>query len=187
MNSVLPQPSHTMRRKALALPPTILLPTPERRGRGDLELVQEDDPDGWPVAHCRVLDVVERLGRNGLIQPEWVRAAGRFRRDFHDACFDPLVASDAGRVPVVSRYDHLGEKAESARRAIAETLRQLGGMGSPTGSILWFVVGLEISIPEWARRQRWGQGRPIRHEVATGILIGALGALAAYYAEGRRE
>jgi hypothetical protein len=63
----------------------------------------------------------------------------------------------------------------------------LGGIGSPAGSCVWHVVGLQRSVREWAIRQGWG-GRPVRHEQAQGILIAALGMLAAHagYGEARR-
>jgi hypothetical protein len=56
----------------------------------------------------------------------------------------------------------------------------LGGLGSPAGSCVWHVIGLQRSIREWAMRQGWG-GRPIRVEQAQGILVAALAVLAAHY------
>ena len=44
---------------------------------------------------------------------------------------------------------------------------------------VWHVVGLQRSVPEWAIRQGWG-GRPVRQEQAQGILVAALGMLAAH-------
>jgi hypothetical protein len=55
----------------------------------------------------------------------------------------------------------------------------LGGIGSPAGSRLWHVVGLQSSVREWAIRQGWA-GRPVRQEQAQGILIAALGMLAGH-------
>jgi hypothetical protein len=60
----------------------------------------------------------------------------------------------------------------------------LGGISSPAGSCVWHVVGLQRSVREWAIRQGWG-GRPVRHEQAQGILVAALGVLAAH--DGRRN
>jgi hypothetical protein len=54
----------------------------------------------------------------------------------------------------------------------------LGGISSPAGSCVWHVVGLQRSVREWALRQGWG-GRPVREEQAQGILVAALGMLAA--------
>jgi hypothetical protein len=41
----------------------------------------------------------------------------------------------------------------------ARALDALGGLGSPAGSYVWHVVGLQRSIREWGLRQGWG-GRP---------------------------
>jgi hypothetical protein len=55
----------------------------------------------------------------------------------------------------------------------------LDGISSPAGSCVWHVVGLQGSVREWAIRQGWG-GRPVRQEQAQGILVAALGVLAAH-------
>jgi len=57
--------------------------------------------------------------------------------------------------------------------------------GSPAGSCVWHVVGLQRSIREWAMRQGWG-GKPVRAEQAQGILVAALGMLARHYDYQRR-
>ena len=36
----------------------------------------------------------------------------------------------------------------------------LGGDDSPAGSCVWFVVGLEMAVREWAARSGWS-GRPV--------------------------
>jgi hypothetical protein len=51
------------------------------------------------------------------------------------------------------------------------------GLGSPAGSCVWHVVGLQRSIREWGMRQGWG-GKPVWVEQAQGILVAALGMLA---------
>ncbi|MDX1542095.1 MAG: hypothetical protein R3349_11900 [Geminicoccaceae bacterium] len=60
-----------------------------------------------------------------------------------------------------------------------ESLQALGGLSSPAGSCAWHVVGLQWSVREWAMRQEWG-GRPVRQQQAQGILVAALGVLAAH-------
>jgi hypothetical protein len=42
------------------------------------------------------------------------------------------------------------------------------------------VLGCGRSVREWALRQGWG-GRPVRQEQAQGMLVAALGLLAAHY------
>ena len=64
--------------------------------------------------------------------------------------------------------------------ASGDAVEALGGLGSPAGSCVWHVVGLQHSIREWAMRQGWG-GRPARIEQAHGILVAALGVLAGHY------
>jgi hypothetical protein len=68
---------------------------------------------------------------------------------------------------------------------IASSLDALGGLGSPAGSCVWHVVGLQRSLREWALRQGWG-GRPVRVEQAQGILVAALGVWARHYGYERR-
>lgn len=62
----------------------------------------------------------------------------------------------------------------------------VGGVASPSGSCLWHVVGLDCSVHEWAMRHGWN-GRPIAQTQGQGILIGALGVLAAHYGLARHS
>jgi hypothetical protein len=65
-------------------------------------------------------------------------------------------------------------------------MEALGGHVSPAGSCVWHVVGLQRSLREWAFRQGWG-GRPVRQEQAQGILVAALGVLAAQFGYGEAK
>jgi hypothetical protein len=58
---------------------------------------------------------------------------------------------------------------------------------SLAGSCVWHFIELRRSVREWAHRQGWG-GRRFEQTEAGGILITALGILAAYvgYGEARR-
>jgi hypothetical protein len=67
-----------------------------------------------------------------------------------------------------------------ARRRVANAIDALGGHSSPAGSCVWFVVGLEFSVREWAQRQGWA-GRTVHGPVGQGILVGALGTLAMHF------
>jgi hypothetical protein len=84
------------------------------------------------------------------------------------------------RVPGEGREPELNERQLDARRRVHQSLEALGGLSSPAGSCVWHVVGLQRSVREWAIRQGWG-GRPVRQEQAQGILVAALGMLAAYF------
>jgi hypothetical protein len=63
-------------------------------------------------------------------------------------------------------------------RAVAVRTEARAHSHGPAGSCVWHVVGLQRSVREWAIRQGWG-GRPVRQEQAQGILVAALGMLAA--------
>jgi hypothetical protein len=55
-------------------------------------------------------------------------------------------------------------------------------LSSPAGSCVWHIVGLQRSVREWAIR-----GRPVRQEQAQGILVAALGILAAHFGYGEAK
>jgi hypothetical protein len=111
-------------------------------------------------------------------------AARDFQAAFIVAQLDPLRAIPILRVPGTGREPELGPRQLHARRRVHAAMEALGGISSPAGSCVWHVVGLQRSVREWAMRQGWG-GRPVRHEQAQGILVAALGMLAA--AGGHRD
>ncbi|MGD6652191.1 hypothetical protein VWW24_22845, partial [Xanthomonas citri pv. citri] len=51
---------------------------------------------------------------------------------------------------------------------------------SAAGSCAWHVLGLEMSVREWATRQGWG-GRPVSPPQAQGMLVATLGVLAGHF------
>jgi len=168
--SALPNlPNHKTRRAALKLDrlgPD--LPPPERRQHDPVALVEERDPDGWPVRHCRTVDTIGRLVRSGLVRSEWAVAADRFRRDYRLAAFDPLSANDLGRARGGGGHGVIMDRVEDARQRLADAIAGMGGLSAPAGSIVWHVIGAELTLKDWSMRQVWG-GRPLRQEVATGF------------------
>lgn len=72
------------------------------------------------------------------------------------------------------------EKNAGAARAVRDALDAVGGSGSPAGSALWYVAGLQMSIRDWALRDGWN-GKRVEKNEAKGILVAALGVLARYY------
>jgi hypothetical protein len=89
------------------------------------------------------------------------------------------------RIPGGGGPGDLTDAQVDARRRVGKALDALGGLGSPAGSCVWHVVGLQRSIREWALRQGWG-GRPVRVEQAQGILVAALGIMVKHYGYRRR-
>jgi hypothetical protein len=152
------------------------------RGRR-LEEVREMDPEGRIVVHHRTVDTLGKMLRAGTITPEMHDAARDLQAAFIVANLDPLRALPILRVPGTGRDPELNERQFHARRRVHKALEALGGLSSPAGSCVWHVVGLQRSVREWALRQGWG-GRPVRQEQAQGILVAALGMLAAHAGHG---
>ena len=156
-----------------------------RRQDDILEPVYEADPDGRPVVHHRTVDTLGRMLRAGTITKDMHDAARDFQAAFTIASFEAVVSLPLDRLPGGSGRGDLTDVQVDARRRVGGALDALGGLGSPAGSCVWHVVGLQCSIREWAMRQGWG-GRPVRIEQAQGLLVAALGVLAAYYGYGGR-
>jgi hypothetical protein len=156
------------------------------KGR-QLEEVREKDPEGRIVVHHRTVDTLGKMLCAGTITPEMHAAALDFQANFIVANLDPMRALPILRVAGGGREPELNERQLDARRRVHEAMQALGGIGSPAGSCVWHVVGLQRSVREWAIREGWG-GRPVRQEQAQGILVAALGVLAAHggYSEARR-
>jgi hypothetical protein len=156
------------------------------KGR-QLEEIREKDPDGRIVYHHRTVDTLGKMLRSGTINEAMHDAAKDFQASFIIANLDPLRALPILRVPGTGREPNLSERQLHARRQVHQAMAALGGISSPAGSCVWHVVGLQRSVREWAIRQGW-RGRPVRQEQAQGILVAALGVLAARfgYHEGRQ-
>jgi len=153
---------------------------PNKARDREFEEVREKDPDGRIVYHHRTVDTLGKMLRAGTIAQEMHDAAKDFQAAFIVANFDPLRALPLLRVPGNGREPELHERQLDAQRRVHEALEALGGIGSPAGSCVWHVVGLQRSVREWALRQGWG-GRPVRQEQAQGILVAALGVLAGHF------
>ena len=151
-----------------------------KRQHDVLEPVYEADPEGRPVIHHRTVDTLVIMLRAGTITKEMHDAARDFQAQFTIARFDAIRCTSLVRLPGGSGPGDFTDAQVDARRRVGGALDALGGLGSPAGSCVWHVVGLQRSIREWAMRQGWG-GRPVRAEQAQGILVAALGVLAGWY------
>jgi hypothetical protein len=129
------------------------------------------------------LGTLARLERRGAITPAEAAAGERFHALFQKGGLDGLRAADVSRVPVAAGTAVAGDISpsnERCRRRVAEALLSLGGHGSVAASAIWHIIGLEWTTRRWAITVRRSK------EEACGILIGALAALAAHFAGGRR-
>ena len=158
---------------------------PERLTHGRVERARETVADaaggiGRPYLAEGLLGMLERRGQISRAQ----RLAGEhFAEWFRIAQLDPLRAADLGqRIP--SGMPASGVAIEHARRRVNAALDACGGIGSPCGCAAWHIIGLEITVAEFARREGWS-GRPLRHETAKHLLFGALSVLAVHFGKSR--
>jgi hypothetical protein len=155
------------------------------RGR-EFEQLREVDPDGRIVVHHRTVDSLAKLSRTGAITEQMHDAGRAFQRDFQFGGLDPIRTRPL-MSPVRGGVPEFTEDQLDARQRVHAALKAAGGIGSPGASCLWHVLGCGCSVREWAIHQGWN-GRPIRQEMAAGVLVAALGMLAAHvgYGEARR-
>jgi len=154
---------------------------PERLQHGRVERACETVADsaggiGRPYLAESTLD---RLLRRGDVTPAQHLAGNTFANWFALAALDPLRAGDCGQRSDAGGRT-IGAGVEHARRRVNGALDALGGLGSPCGSACWYVLGLQLTLAEWARREGWAQ-RPIRHESARLVLVGGLSVLAMHF------
>jgi hypothetical protein len=147
------------RRKRKAPARAVPGPTTIKRPDGVLEPVYEADPDGRPVVHHRTVDTLGIMLRAGTITQDMHDAARDFQAAFTIARYDVIRCMSLVRLPGGGGPADFTDAQLSARRRVGEALDALGGLGSPAGSCVWHVVGLQRSIREWAMRQGWGGRR----------------------------
>jgi hypothetical protein len=169
------------KQKQKRLKASVVLNAQQRRTSRE---ITEFDPNGIEVTHHRTVDTLGLMLRSGAITPAMHEAARDFQAAFTIACFDTMPRVNLtlmARPPSAAHHvADLNDAQVAARERVARALDALGGHGSPAGSCVWHVVGLQASVREWALRQGWG-GRPVRQESAQGILVAALGVLAKHY------
>lgn len=146
-----------------------------------IRYVREEDDDQKPVDHYRTVDTLALMLRNGSITGAMHDAGQQFSRDFARAFGSGVASSRLDGLPGgTAPGQMMVEKNAGAARAVRDALEAVGGSGSPAGSALWYVAGLQLSLREWALRDGWN-GKRIDRDEAKGILVAALGVLARYY------
>jgi hypothetical protein len=169
------------KRKSKPTKPRALGPSKWRLQHGDFsEPVREADPEtGTPVQHRRAIDTLALMLRNGTITQEMHDAGSTFRTLFRRAALDGMARAPLIRLPGKSA-DTISERNVEARRKVGAALDALGGHDSAAGSCAWYVIGLEMSVREWAMRQGWG-GKTIPATQAQGMLVATLSVLAGHF------
>jgi len=156
-------------------------PSKWRRQHGPFtDPIREADPEtGRPVRHYRAIDTLGVMLANGTITQDMHDAGTYFRLLFRRAALDVMPRSQLLRVSRQPNND-LPDRCIDARRKVSRAIEALGGHNSPAGSCAWYVLGLEHSVRDWARRQGWA-GKPIGHAQAQGILVATLSVLASHF------
>lgn len=146
-----------------------------------IRYVREEDDDQKPAEHYRTVDTLALMLRNRTITGAMHDAGQQFSQDFARA-FGSGVASPKldGMPGGTAPGEMMVERNAGAARAVRDALDAVGGHGSPAGSALWFVAGLQMSVRDWALRLGWS-GKAMSKEEGKGILLAALGMLARYY------
>jgi hypothetical protein len=168
-------------KQAKQQPDDLAKPSKWRLQHGDFSApIRSADPEtGSPVEHRRAVDTLGMMLTNGTITPQMHEAGSIFRTLFRSAALDTIATSQLIRLAGATNDDMPNRQIE-ARRRIANAIDALGGHDSPAGSCVWFVVGLEFSLREWAQRQGWS-GRTVHGPAAQGMLVAALGTLAMHF------
>jgi hypothetical protein len=124
---------------------------------------------------------------HGTITAEMHDAGAAFRDLVRTAARDPLRPAPLERAPGGGGGGPTAaaELGLDARRRLVAALEALGGPGSAAGGCAWHVLGLGLSVREWAATVGWN-GRPVGHAQAQGVLVAALGVLVALDARRRR-
>jgi hypothetical protein len=150
-----------------------------------LEEVREKDPDGRIVVHHRTVDTLGRMLRSGTISQEMHDAARDFQAAFIVAQLDPLRAIPILRVPGKRAGAGAGPAPNFMPAAgCTRPWRRWAAYPAPPARACGTWWASSAASASGRSAQGWG-GRPVRHEQAEGILIGALGVLA--MPGGRRE
>ena len=146
-----------------------------------IRYVREEDDDRKPVDHYRTVDTLALMLRNGSITGAMHDAGQQFSQDFARAFASGVASPKLDGLPGgTAPGQMMVEKNAGAARAVRDALEAVGGSGSPAGSALWYVAGLQMSIRDWALRDGWN-GKRVEKNEAKGILVAALGVLARYY------
>lgn len=146
-----------------------------------IRYVREQDDDQKPVDHYRTVDTLALMLRNGSITGSMHDAGQQFSQDFARAFGSGVASPKLDGLPGgTAPGQMMVEKNAGAARAVRDALEAVGGSGSPAGSALWYVAGLQMSIRDWSLRDGWN-GKRVEKNEAKGILVAALGVLARYY------
>lgn len=147
-------------------------------GQQHADLMRMPDPDdGTPVTVARVNDgsTLERWRKRGLIDDLMYQGGTLYHRDWYASRIGPVIAKQVLERVQATPSDHDWQAV--ARSRFADVENKL----TPSQShIAWYVLGEELSLREYAQRQKSG-GKVMDRQKAGGILHSALEALVDIY------
>src|SRR5262245_8505568 len=119
----------------------------QKHARSATVQVTEFDPNGIEVTHHRTVDTLGMMLASGAIT-DGMHTAGRdFQAAFTIACFDAMPRVNLtmmARSPLsVHEVRDLTDNQFAARERVARAIDALGGHGSPAGSCIWHVIGMQ--------------------------------------------
>jgi hypothetical protein len=122
------------------------------------------------AGHYRTLDTLGLLLKRGKIDRAAHDAGQRFAEDFQNAQLGGARAIDyaAVRSGNSSSGESITEHAAFSRRHVHKALDAVGGIGSPSGKVLWDIVGLGMPPTEMADNEQ------LHRREIIGLLRGVL-------------
>jgi hypothetical protein len=130
------------------------------------------DVDGAIGAPYKAESMLERLHRRGDIDGRELQAGLEFQRLWCLGWLEPLRAASMDE-RILSGRSHLPFGNERAHREARAALDALGD--SLARDCAWYVLGVELSLRDFAHRQR------INEHVAKGVLLSTLGVLVRHF------
>ena len=144
----------------------------------DVQILKNGQPSVYmeKPGHFRTLDTLGLLLKRKKIDRAAHDAGQSFAEDFYDAQLGGAKAIDYAAVRGGQlSADSMTEHAAFARRRVHQALGAVGGIGSPSGKVLWDIVGLGTPLTQAAQEI----GRDRREVI--GMLISTLFVLARHY------
>lgn len=121
------------------------------------------------------LSTLMQMERSGTISARQRAVGEAFHNAFHLAALEGLRAADMERPGGAGGGSGSGMPSgnERARKQIGAAIAALGGQGSTAAMCAWDVLGLELSLREWADKSLNGN-----RQLAGGVLVAVLAVLA---------
>lgn len=138
---------------------------------------QAVDAVGNISAPHRVTDTLTALQRSKKLDQTSFDAGRVFERDFGIANLVGVHAVDWFRAGPGSGPMGQPYRVTLARDRVMSAIRHLGGIGRPQAEVAWHIIGLGMTIRDFAEKKQHG-GNP--HYVS-GLVVGACASLASHY------